>query len=103
MMPKSHPPYPVEYRNPRVEGVRSGRGPEALSREFEPCAETLRNGAAQADRDAALRRADPGRARGEPSSSTREPPLAPGEGRLDRAAAGFARERGTLPKADTPS
>jgi hypothetical protein len=35
-MPKSHPPYPPEFRRRMVELVRAGRTPEELSREFEP-------------------------------------------------------------------
>jgi transposase len=35
-MPKSHRPYPPEYRERIIELVRSGRSPESLAREFEP-------------------------------------------------------------------
>ena len=34
-----------------IERVRAGRSPEDLAREFEPTAQTVRNGVAQADRD----------------------------------------------------
>ena len=51
-MPRSHPPYPVEYRNQLVELVRAGRSPEALAQEFEPTAQSIRNWAAPANRDA---------------------------------------------------
>jgi transposase len=50
-MPKSHPPYPPEYRRRMVELVRAGRGPEDLAREFEPSAQAIRNWVQQADRD----------------------------------------------------
>ena len=50
-MPKSHPPYPPEYRRRMIEMVRSGISPEALSRKFEPTAQAIRNWVAQADRD----------------------------------------------------
>ena len=50
-MPKSHPPYPPEFRRRMVELVRAGRAPEALSREFEPTAQSIHNWVAQADRD----------------------------------------------------
>ena len=33
-MPKSHAPYPPEFRRQMVELVRAGRTPEELSREF---------------------------------------------------------------------
>ena len=50
-MPKSRPPYPPEFRNQMVEMVRAGRSPEELAKEFEPSSQTIRNWAAQADRD----------------------------------------------------
>ena len=50
-MPKTHPPYPPEFRRHMVELVRVGRDPEALAREFEPTAQSIRNWVAQADRD----------------------------------------------------
>ena len=50
-MPKSHDPYPPEFRQQMVELVRSGRTPGELSREFEPSAQTIRNWVHQADRD----------------------------------------------------
>jgi transposase len=50
-MPKSHPPYPLEFRRRIIELVRSGRSPEALSKEFEPTAQSIHNWVAQADRD----------------------------------------------------
>lgn len=42
-MPKSHPPYPPEFRQRMVELVRAGRNPEELAREFEPSSQTIRN------------------------------------------------------------
>jgi len=50
-MPKSHPPYPPEFRRRMVELVRSGRTPEELSREFEPTAQSIWNWVRQAERD----------------------------------------------------
>jgi len=50
-MPKSRPPYPEEFRRQMVALVRTGRTPEELSREFEPCGETIRNWVKQADLD----------------------------------------------------
>ena len=50
-MPKSHPPYPPEYRQRLVELVRAGHTPEQLARKFEPTAQAIRNWVAQADRD----------------------------------------------------
>ena len=42
-MPKSHSPYPPEFRQQMVELVRAGRSPEALAKEFEPSGQTIRN------------------------------------------------------------
>jgi transposase len=42
-VPKSHPPYPPEYRQRIVELVRSGRTPQELAREFEPSAQCIRD------------------------------------------------------------
>ena len=50
-MPRSHPPYPSEYRRQILELVRAGRGPEELAREFEPTAQTIKNWLKQADLD----------------------------------------------------
>ena len=41
-MPKSHGPYPPEFRQQMVELVRAGRSPEALAKEFEPSGQTIR-------------------------------------------------------------
>jgi transposase len=54
-MPKTRPPYPPEFRQQMVELVQAGRSPEDLAREFEPSAQTIRNWAAQADRDGGRR------------------------------------------------
>ncbi len=56
-MPKSHRPYPPEFRQQMVELVRAGRTPEELSQEFEPSSQAIRNWVRQADRDEG-RRAD---------------------------------------------
>jgi len=50
-MPRSHPPYPSEYRRQILELVRAGRSPEELAREFEPTAQTIKNWLKQADLD----------------------------------------------------
>ena len=42
-MPKSHRPYPPEYRQHILELVRAGRTPEELAREFEPSAQCIRD------------------------------------------------------------
>lgn len=54
-MPKSHPPYPAEYRQHIVELVRSGRTPEDLAREFEPTAQCIRDWVKAAERPDGVR------------------------------------------------
>ena len=60
-MPRSHPPYPPEFRTEAVRLVRSGeRTPEQLSRDLGCSAQAIRNWVRQADLDAG-RRADASR------------------------------------------
>ena len=54
-MPKSRRPYPLEFRERMIDLVRGGRSPDALAREFEPTAQSIRNWVRQADRDAGRR------------------------------------------------
>lgn len=51
-MPKSKPPYPIEFRQQIAELIRAGRTPGELSREFGVRSQTIRNWVAQAARDA---------------------------------------------------
>ncbi len=50
-MPRSHSPYPPEFRRQMVELVRAGRTPNELAEEFEPTAESIRNWVKQAEID----------------------------------------------------
>ena len=50
-MSRSRNRYAPEFRQQMIELVRAGRNPEELAREFEPSAQTIRNWAAQVDRD----------------------------------------------------
>lgn len=50
-MPKSKPPYPVEFRQQIIELARSGRTPAELAREFGPTAQSIANWIAQDARD----------------------------------------------------
>jgi transposase len=50
-MPKSHKPYPAEYRRRIVELARAGRSLAELAREFEPTENCIRNWVKQADLD----------------------------------------------------
>jgi transposase len=54
-MPRSRPPYALEFRQQILELVRAGRTPEELSKEFEPTAQTIRNWMKQADLDSGQR------------------------------------------------
>jgi len=104
-MPKSHPPYPPEFRRRLVELVRAGRSPEALSKEFEPTAQSIHNWVAQADRDEG-RRSD-----GLTSAERQELVRLRRENRqlrlereiLSKAAAWFARETGSIPEKSSDS
>lgn len=50
-MPRTHKPYPEEFKRKLVALVRGGRTPEELSKQFEPSAQSIRNWVVQADRD----------------------------------------------------
>ena len=104
-MPKTHPPYPLEYRERIIDLVRAGRSPESLAREFEPSAQCIRNWVRQADRDAG-RRADglTTAERAELQRLRRENALLREEREiLKKAAAWFARETGSIPSKGSSS
>ncbi len=98
-MPKKRKQYPLEYRRRMVDLARSGRSPEALAREFEPSAPTIRNWVEQADLDEGRR--DDGtttRERDELRRLKREnKQLRLERDILKKAAAWFARESGSIP------
>jgi len=104
-MPKSRPPYPLEFRQRMVDLVRSGRKPEELSREFEPSAQAIRNWVRQADRDQGVRadgltteeREELRRLRRENKQLREEREI------LKKAAAWFAKESGTIPSGSSGS
>jgi len=104
-MPKSHPPYPPEFRRRMVELVRGGREPEELARQFEPSAQAIRNWVAQAARDDGQRqdglttdeREELRRLRRENKTLREEREI------LKKAAAWFARETGSIPSKDSSS
>jgi transposase len=104
-MPRSHAPYPEEFRRRMVELVRSGRNPEELAREFEPSAQAIRNWVCQMDLDEG-RRSDGltsdeeeelGRLRRENRRLKLEQEI------LAKAAAWFARETEVLPEKSSGS
>ncbi len=104
-MPRSHPPYPQEYRRQMLDLVRAGRSPEELAREFEPTAQTIRNWLKQADLDEGRRhdglttveRQELARLRRENKKLKLEREI------LAKAAAWFARETGSIPSESTSS
>lgn len=104
-MPKTHPPYPLEYRERIIDLVRAGRSPESLAREFEPSAQCIRNWVRQADRDAGRRadglttaeRTELQRLRRENATLREEREI------LKKAAAWFARETGSIPSKGSSS
>jgi transposase len=99
-MSKSRQPYAPEFRRQMVELVRGGRTPEALSREFEPTAQSIRNWVAQADLDEGLRSDGLTSAEHEEVRRLRRENRQLREEReiLKKAAAWFAREAESIPK-----
>jgi len=104
-MPKSHRPYPPEFRRRLVELVRNGRTPESLAQQFEPTAQAIRNWVRQADRDEGRRtdgltteeRQELQRLRRENRTLREEREI------LKKAAAWFARETGSIPSGSSNS
>jgi len=96
---------PPEFRQQLIALARAGRTPEALAKEFEPSAQTIRNWVAQADRDGGRRddgltsdeRTELVRLRRELRQVKLEREI------LSKAAAWFARETGTIPDGSTGS
>jgi transposase len=98
-MPKSHKPYPPEFKQRLIDLVRAGRNPEELAGQFEPSAQAIRNWVRQAERDAGRRsdglttdeRQELQRLRRENKILREEREI------LKKAAAWFARETGSIP------
>jgi transposase len=104
-MPRGRPPYSSEFRRQMVGLVRSGRTPEALSREFEPSAEAIRHWVRQSDQEEGRRddsltsteREELNRLRRENRRLREEREI------LSKAAAWFARENGSIPPRSSDS
>jgi transposase len=104
-MGKSRHPYSSEFRQQMVELVRSGRTAEALSREFEPSAESIRNWVRQsgspqeggAEALTPVEREELLRLRRENRRLHEEREI------LAKAAAWFARETGSIPPRSSDS
>lgn len=98
-MPKSHPPYPEEFRQQILELIQAGRTPDELAEEFEPTAQTIRNWIKQAELDNGQRhdgltrdeKAELVRLRKENKQLRLEREI------LSKAAAWFARETDAVP------
>lgn len=98
-MPRTHRPYPPEFRQRMIELVRAGRRPEELAKEFEPTAQTIWNWLKQADLDTGRRsdgltteeQEELRRLRRENRQLREEREI------LKKAAAWFARESGSIP------
>lgn len=98
-MPRSHPPYPPEYRRRVVELARAGRPLKELAREFEPSVESIRQWVKQAELDEGVRsdglttseREELNRLRRENRILREEREI------LSKAAAWFAQETGATP------
>ena len=98
-MPRTHAPYPPEFRRQMVELVRSGRSPRELAREFDCCDQTIRNWVRQTDLDEGRRgdglttdeHEELRRLRRENRQLREEREI------LKKAAAWFARETGSVP------
>jgi transposase len=104
-MPKSHRPYAPEFRRQMVALVRSGRTPEALSREFEPTAQAIWNWVRQADRDEGRRQDGATSAEREELTRLRRENRRLRQERdiLAKAAAWFARETAAIPSGSSNS
>lgn len=104
-MPKPRKSYPPEFRRQMIELVRAGESPEALAKEFEPSAQSIRMWVKQAERDAGQRtdglttpeREELTRLRRELRQVKLEREI------LSKATAWFARETGTIPNGSTGS
>ena len=102
-MPKTHTPYPPEFRQQIIELARAGRSPNDLAREFEPSAQAIRNWIKQADLDNGKRsdglttdeREELRRLRRENKQLRLEREI------LSKAAAWFARETNSIPSRDS--
>ena len=104
-MPRTHPPYPEEFRRQMIELVRSGRTVAELAREFEPTAYTIRKWVKQADRDEGRRDDGPTTAEAEEIRRLRREnaQLKLEREILKKAAAWFARETDSIPSGSSSS
>ena len=107
-MPRTRLPYSPEFRRQMVDLVRAGGSPDDLAREFEPSGHSIRSCVSQADRNEGRREKTPAglnaverdeltRLRRENKQLRLERDI------LSKAAAGVARETGSLPSSSSGS
>ena len=98
-MPKTHTPYPAEYRRRMVELARAGRPLKELAREFEPSLESIRQWVRQAALDSGERSDGLTSTEREELTRLRRENRVLREEReiLSKAAAWFATETGSVP------
>jgi len=104
-MPRTHPRYPDEFRQQILDLVRAGRSADALAKEFEPTAQTIRNWIKQSELDQGQRqdgltsdeKAELTRLRKENKQLQLEREI------LKKAAAWFAQESETVPRKSSNS
>lgn len=98
-MPKTHHPYPPEFRQQILELVHAGRSPDELAQEFEPTAQTIRNWIKQTELDHGQRQEGFTREEKEELARLRKENKQLRQEReiLSKAAAWFARETEAIP------
>lgn len=98
-MPRTHRPYPPEFRQRMIDLVRAGRKPEQLAKEFELSPQTIWNWVKQSELDNGRR--DDGLTSEEKEELRRlrreNRQLREEREILKKAAAWFARESGSIP------
>src|ERR1700724_8100 len=104
-MPRTHPPYALEYRRRIIELARAGRSIDQLAREFEPSANAIRKWVKQASLDKGLRSDGLTTTEREKLNRLRRENRVLREEReiLAKAAAWFAQETGATPSRRSPS
>ena len=103
-MPRTHPPYPPEFRRRILELAAEGGTAWSLAQEFEPCAATIQTWINQANIDAGVtegvssdEKTELGRLRREVDVLREEKEI------LAKAAAWFAEETGRTPRGRSSS
>ena len=104
-MPRTHPPYPPDFREQILALVQAGRTVQELAKEFEPTAQTIRNWIVQNELDSGAspagatrdEKAELARLRREIKRLRQEREI------LKKAAAWFAQETNSVPPKSSDS